>query len=472
MVTYRLLTFLMIFAAFCSNGLFAAEPNETALTVYNDNFAVVRQSRQMDFEQGVNEVKFTGVAANIDPTSVNFKCLSAPGAVSILEQNYQYDLVNANKLLDRYIEKKVSLWIADGADDRKYLQGTLMAAVGGDLIIKTEDGIEIVNRADLSQIILEELPDDLLTRPTLIWLAKAKKSGSQLCRIAYTTDNVNWNADYSVILNPDDTRLDFSGWVTINNRSGIGYENAKLKLIAGDVRRIRQQRGRQPQAMYEMAARAASADKAGFKEKGFMEYHMYTLGRRTTVKNNEVKQIEFIEPAEDVAVDKIFVYEKKPRWFYQRDNQEDKIRVELEFKNTEQNNLGIPLPAGKVRVFKNDPADDTLEFVGEDKIDHTAADEELSLYIGNAFDITPEYTLVDGTYRDNYQREVHKIELRNAKETAVMVMVEHQFAPRRNWRVQEASHSYEKTDANTIRFAVKVAAKSSSTLKYTTTETW
>ncbi|MHC4123779.1 MAG: DUF4139 domain-containing protein [Planctomycetota bacterium] len=432
------------------------------LTVYNNNFAVVRDSRQMSFEEGINKKKFTDVASAIDPTSVSFQCLSAPGAVSVLEQNYEYDLVNSASLLKRYIDKKVVVKLkGSGADSGKETSGILLAAIGNDLIINSrQDNIEIIARTNVEEISLKELPEDLVTKPTLIWLTKVKEKGNQLCQVTYTTNKIGWKADYSAILSETETRIDFSGWVTINNQSGASYKDATIKLIAGDVRRVTE-----PQPIRrEKLAVSYGAKAPAFEEKQFMEYHLYTLGRKSTINNNQVKQIEFITPATGVPVDKLYIYErsKKP----------DKVQVKLEFENLIKNSLGIALPKGKVRVFKKDPADDMLEFVGEDMIDHTPRKEKLSLYIGNAFDIVPEYKLVDSKSSRRMKRQTHEIELRNRKKEVVEVFVDESFPSWVNWKIDQQSHKHEKRDANTIRFALKIAADSTVAIQYTVTQTW
>lgn len=433
------------------------------LTIYNDNFAVVRESRQMSFERGVNTVKFTDVASAIDPTSVNFRCLSAPGAISILEQNYEYDLVSADSLLKRYIDKNVTVVIkGSGADTGRELTGILLAAMGNDLILKSQtNDIEIIRRNSIEEISLKELPDDLVTRPTLVWLAEANKKGEQLCLVTYTTGQIKWSADYSAVLNADETKIDFTGWVTIDNKSGATYKDATIKLIAGDVRRIVEPRLRRREKMFGDAMEAAAA---GFEEKPFMEYHLYTLGRKSTINNNQVKQIEFIAPALGVPTKKLYIYD--------RSQQADKIQVKLEFENTKENNLGIALPKGKVRVFKKDPADEMLEFVGEDRIDHTPRKEKLLLYIGNAFDIVPEHTMVDSKRGRRMRRETHKIELRNRKDEAITVFVDERFSAWVNWKIDKSTHKYEKRDARTARFEVKLGPDSVAVIEYTATQTW
>jgi hypothetical protein len=476
-ITFLSLTFIAI-CSMCFARPVKLPEEGVGLTVYNENFAVVRQLRQMVFQKGVNTVKFTDVASAIDPTSVNFRCLSAPGAVSILEQNYEYDLVDSDSLLKRYIDRDVTVAIkGSGADAGKELTGVLLAAVhedyveeGYDLILKTQAGhIEIISTSSVEQISLKALPDDLVTKPTLVWLAHATEKSAQLCQVAYTTGRIGWKADYSAVLNPDETKIDFTGWVTIDNESGATYKDATIKLIAGDVRRITEPRI--PRRKMMVGAELAAAPPA-FEEKPFMEYHLYTLGRKSTINNNQVKQIEFITPALGVPIKKLYIYERGHRMFYQGREQTEKIRIKLEFENTTENNLGIALPKGKVRVFKKDPADDMLEFVGEDQIDHTPTKEKLSLYIGNAFDVVAEYTLLDSQVSRRRRVETHKIELRNRKDQAITVFVDEKFPAYLNWTIDKSTHKYEKRDARTARFEVNIAPDSAQTVEYTATQTW
>ena len=434
------------------------------LTIYNSDFAVVKERRRMAFEQGVNTVKFSDVASAIDPTSVNFKCLSAPAAVSILEQNYEYDLVNTSSLLKRYIDKTVVVNVkGSGADAGTTMRGILSAAIGSDLILRDEKlgGMRIISREAVEHIVLEKTPEDLVTKPTLVWLAQAAKKSRELCQVTYTTNSIGWKADYSAVLNAAEDKLDLTGWVTVDNKSGAGYKDATIKLIAGDVRRIQERP--MPRRTIETLAMSAGAP-AGFEEKAFMEYHLYTLGRKSTINNNQVKQIELIAPAENIPVKKLYIYE-----WQQKAN---KIQVKLEFENKKENQLGIALPKGKVRVFKKDPADGMLEFVGEDRIDHTAKKEKISLYIGDAFDIVPEHTMTDSEHRRRFRRESHKIELRNRKDEPVTVYVDEKFDGHVNWKIDKTTHKYEKRDARTARFAITVAADATETLEYTATQTW
>lgn len=452
--------FSILTILFISSGLFA-EGNSVAVTVYNNNFGVIKEQRPIVFEEGFNTIRFTDVASSIEPASVSFQCLSAPGKIAILEQNYEYDLVGTASLLKRYLDKPVTISIkGSGSDAGRETEGVLLAARDNNLIIKNEEGlIEIISENSIENISLSQLPDNLVTKPTLIWLAQSESAGSQQCEVTYTTTNIGWNADYSAILNADENALDISGWVTIDNRSGATYKDATIKLIAGDVRRVEEARPirREMDLMYAKAAAPA------FEEKPFMKYHLYTLGRRSTINNNQTKQIEFITPALNVPAKKIYLYERQKK--------NDKVQIKFEFENKKEYNLGIALPKGKVRVFKKD-TDDSLEFVGEDLIDHTPRDEKLSLYIGDAFDIAVEYKLLDSRAERRVRWEKYSIELRNRKDSAVAVFVDEKFPAWVNWKIESSSHSYVKKDVATVRFTVEIAANATATVEYSVTQKW
>jgi hypothetical protein len=465
----RLQLTILITAILSSSAFAIPTQPGVGLTIYNDNFAVVKERRHMDFQKGTNTVKFTDVASAIDPTSVNFKSLSDPDAVKILEQNYDYDLVNTASLLKSYIDNAVALRIkGSGSTSCDYFSGKLRSALGNDLIIETSEGMRIVSRNEVSSIELAGNAKGLVTKPTLVWLANAKKTANELCQVTYTTNSIGWTADYTAVLNETDDKLDLSGWVTINNQSGATYKDATIKLIAGDVKRI------QPPASPRRYKAARSSmmmadSSAAFEEKPFMEYHLYTLGRKSTINNRQVKQIQLIEPATDVDLKKLHVYEVSTN---QRLVKSTKVQTKLEFKNTQENNLGIALPKGKVRVFKKDPADKMLEFVGEDKIDHTAKKETLSLYIGDAFDIVAEQKITNAKHTSHYQRLTREVQLRNRKDKQVTVFVDEICPKGRNMNISDASIKHENKDAYTARFKLTIPADSKQTLTYTTTQTW
>jgi hypothetical protein len=439
------------------------DANSIAITVYNNNFAVVKDCRIIEFGQGANIIKFTDVASAIEPASVNFKCLTSPGKINILEQNYEYDLIGTSTLLNRYLDKAVEVSIkGSGADAGKTITGALLASADGNLIIKTEsDGIEIISESSVDNITLAQLPEGLIVKPTLVWLADSAVEGNQNCQISYTTGQINWNADYSATLNAEENALDIAGWVTIDNRSGTAYKDATIKLIAGNVRRIEQP---QPIIMRNMKYDLAMAEAApAFEEKSFMDYHLYTLQRKSTINNNQTKQIEFITPALNVPAEKIYLYE--------RSKNEKKVQVKFEFENKQENGLGIALPKGKIRVFKKD-TDDLLEFVGEDSIDHTPKNEKILLYIGDAFDIAVEHKIFESKVGNRTRWEKHSIELKNRKDEKIKVFVDEKFPAYVNWKIDNSTIKFVKTDAQTARFTIELAPDANAVLEYSATQTW
>jgi hypothetical protein len=483
---------MMVLPCIAAQEKQAVEPG-VALTIYNDNFAVIKERRQMDFVAGQNKIQFTDVASQIDPTSVLFDCLESPGQVKLLEQNYEYDLVNTQSLLKKYIDKAIKIQVkGSGSSGSTLVSGTLLAADGPNLILEDDDGqMNIIGNDSVEHILLDKKPENLLTRPTLIWLVEAAQKISGLCQVAYTTEGIGWRADYMAVLNDKDDALDMSGWVTITNNSGAAYQDAALKLIAGDVKRITPPQPRQP--MYDRMMVAKAAGEGGFEEKPFMEYHLYTLGRKTTLQNNQVKQIELIEPAQNVPVKKLYVYEVS-QWDWMTHGH-SKVQVKIEFENKKENQLGIALPKGRVRVFKKDSTDAnlefadedennytpqgetnstnaSLEFVGEDEIDHTPQDEKVSLYIGDAFDIVAEQKMTDARNGDRWQTFTRKVELRNRKDQPVTVFVDEKIPQGRNWKIDNSNMNYQKKDAYTCRFTVSIPASQTATLEYQMTQTW
>ena len=444
--------------------------DSTGITVYNDNFGVVREDRLMNFTHGTNLFKFTDVASQIDPTSVRFQSLNNPDAIKVLEQNYEYDLVSKSKLLQKYIDKDIELYLkGTGSEPGQIIQGKLLSAVGGDLIIDTDQGMKIISSSSVLSISLGQGANGLITKPTLVWLVNSVIESATMTRTTYTTTGISWKADYLATLNEASDKIDLSGWVTINNKSGTSYKNASIKLMAGDVRRVQDRPEYRRNVRYKLAMESMADSAGGFAEKAFAEYHLYTLGRTSTINNNQIKQIEFITPALNVPCEKVFIYD------WQRNAK--KVNIKIEFENKEEFGLGIALPKGKVRVFKADQADGSLEFIGEDNIDHTARKEKLSLYIGNAFDIVPEHTLVDSKnlgHRAGFETRIekHKVEIRNRKDTAVSVFVDEKFSKWVNWKITETNLQWEKKDATTARFKVDVPADSTFTLEYTTDQRW
>jgi hypothetical protein len=449
----------------------AAAPGEpgVSLTVYNQNFAVVKEVRTLKLPEKVSTVQFRDVAKRIDPTSVHFKSLTDPQGTTVLEQNYEFDLVSADKLLDKYVDRVIAVITKDG---KKY-DGTLLSFDPNQLVIQGRGGLYMVQRPDnVQNIEFGKLPEGLLTRPTLVWQVATARPGDHLTQVTYQTTGLSWQADYSAVISADDTRMDLSGWVTLRNECGAGFKDARLKLMAGDVRRVQPPVQRAAVMLGANAAKSGAGGR-GFQEKTFFEYHLYTLGRPTTVNENQVKQVELLTAAA-VPVTKRYVFEPGGRYWHRRYGQSNtyKVNVFIEFKNAKAAKLGMPLPKGKVRVYKRDADDGDLEFVGEDQIDHTPKDEELKLYVGDAFDIVGEKTVTARKQEKRWRQETITIELRNHKDQAVTVLVREHLTRGGQWTVTAKSHPFKKIDATTIEFALPVAANGKAQVTYTVDYRW
>lgn len=429
-------------------ALYATALAEVSVTVYNQNLGLISESRQFDVKAGMQHLTLTDVASQMVPPSVRIH-FESPG-VEVHEQNYHYDLVNTPAILQRYIDQRIRIVGQEGA----VYEGTLLAT-SGSYVLSTSSGLKIIMPEQVLQVDLAELPAGFYTRPTLDWLVAAGSPGKVSATVSYLTNGIGWQAEYVAHLNADDTKLDLSGWASIDNQSGATYADAKLKLIAGDIHRPR---GPEVYRMdFAMASREA-LPKAGFDERSFFEYHLYDLPRRTTVANRENKQIALFEPA-TTPVTKKFLYRS---W-----KDQEKVAVVVEFQNAKAAGLGMPLPAGLVRVTKSD-LDGTSQLLGEDRIDHTPKDEELTLEVGNAFDLTPEYAQVDRRRISLYVDETDvKIKLRNHKTAQVTIEVQEKAPRWQTWRIMTSSVPYEKKDANTFIFKVPVPADGESEITYT-----
>lgn len=445
-------------------------------------FGVVKEVRRVRLDAGENELRFTDVAQFIDPTTVSFTDLTHPDGTAVLEQNFEFDLVSPEKLLEKFIDRSITVDLANG-DSVETVTGTLLSAVGGQLVLQTPDGVRILGSRG-QQVRLGELPGGLITRPTLVWKLNAADAGEHEVRTTYQTNGITWRSDYNLTLNAEDTKADVGAWVSLMNLSGAAYKNARLKLIAGDVQRVS---GRPEYAMQRMVGVAMDVAKsAGFEEKAFFEYHLYTLPRRTDILANTTQQITLFPTARDVNVEKILVYYGLPQgayWSFTASPQVDrnfgnqsnpKVDVYVRFENRQENNLGMPLPRGKVRVYKRDDADGTLEFVGEDLIDHTPKDEKVLIKLGQAFDVVGERTqtnfIVDS--RRKTMTETFRIQIRNHKDRAQKVVIKENLYRWVNWEIIQTSDDYEKIDARTIHFEVTVPAEGEKTVTYTVRYTW
>ena len=448
-------------------------------------YAVVRQQRDINLTRGRNSVRFADVAAFIDPTTVMFESLTDAAGTSVVEQNFQFDLVNQDKLLQKYVDQTIKVDQVRGTAVESFT-GTLLSTAGG-LILKRDDGtLQLLPHN--AGITLPSLPGGLITRPTLVWDLNAKQAGNHRTRVSYQTTGLTWWTDYNVTYadgsNANACKLDIGAWVSIINQSGASYPEAKLKLVAGDVQRT-QSPGRADGRLAMAKSMVRDEKDSGFAEKSFFEYHLYTLGRPTTLPDNSTKQIELFPAARNVPCEKTLVYYGAVPGYYgygaspQIDRNygaqsNKKVDVYLGFKNATEHNMGMPLPSGRIRVSKLDSADKTLEFIGENVIDHTPKNENILIKLGSAFDVVGERRQLDfkvDTTRKTMNEEI-EVKLRNQKKEAVTVMVKENLYRWVNWQVTAQTHAFEKVDARTIQFPVKIAAGAEVTVRYSVQYTW
>jgi hypothetical protein len=435
------------------------DQQNVSVTIYNSNVGLVKDIRLIDFKPGIQELKFMDVAAKIDPTTVHIKSLINGSSLNVLEQNYEYDLLSPQKLLEKFVGQKVQLaTINPETKKEEIVEATLLSTQGGN-IFQIGDKIHI---GHYGRVLLSKIPENLIPQPTLVWMLDNKLSKPQRLEASYLTSGINWKADYVAVLNKLDTMTDLTGWVTIDNRSGATYQNALLKLVAGDINRV------QGEMKMDYARPMAAAKEASqqFKEESFFEYHLYTLDRRTTVKDNQTKQMTLLD-ANQVPLKKLFIFAGSPQYYYYQMNQgthKQKIGVFLELENTKKNNLGIPLPKGTVRVYKEDK-DGSLQFVGEDRIDHTPKDERFKIKIGEAFDVVGERIQTDYKRLGSNLFEVaFEVSLRNHKKEDIKVLVEEPIPG--DWEMLSRTHPYEKLSAHLIRFEVPVPKDKEVKVKY------
>lgn len=478
-----------MFALMAAGVALASAPQSVEITVYNANFALVKEIRALNLQKGRQEVRVEDVAQYIDPTSVSFRSLTPGFQIDVLEQNYQYDLMSPFTILAKSIGKRVRIIRTLDSGQMSIVEGELLSAPGqvvsggqgslmtySGMVVRTSDGRILLD--PVGTVELMEMPEGLISRPTLMWDLLAQRAGNANVEVAYLTNNIRWSADYVLVLNADDTKADVNGWVTINNESGATYNNARLKLIAGDVRRIMPPAGRGSGFGAAAMEMAKLADQ--FVEQSLFEYHLYTLQRPATVRQKETKQIALLS-ANDVGVTKELIMEAtrniwrsygseyRPGEGWATDSKV-KINVVVEVKNSEQNRMGMPLPKGKVRVYKRD-ADGQVQMLGEDMIDHTPREEKIRLWIGDSFDVVGEYRRV------NFRRisarvteEDFEIKVRNRKKTPEMVrVIEHGWS---DWTIVRESMASTKLDSNTFEYRVALQPDEEKVITYTIRTSW
>jgi len=443
---------------------------DLALTIYNSNIALVRDVRQLTFPSGIFNLSFMDIAATVNPATVHFRSLTEPGRVGVLEQNYQFDLLEPNKLLQKYVGREVTLVrVRQEAGTTKYeeVKATLLAFNNGPV---WKIGNEIVTGMYADSYRFPELPENLHSRPTLVWMLENRGAEHHKVEASYLAGNMGWNADYVLTVSRDDKLSDLDGWVTVTNTSGTTYKNARLQLVAGDLNRIQQGYNRNAAAKAVAMEMAARADMA---QESFSEYHLYTLGRRTTIANNETKQVSMLTGT-GIPVEKVFVVDGQNYYYHNQQSPgspiKDKVKVFYSLRNDEKSGLGMPMPMGNVRVYQQD-SKGGVQFVGEDRIDHTPKDETVTLQIGTAFDIVCERKQTDyKSLPGRYWEMEFEVTLRNHKETPIVVDVNEPIGG--DWTMLESSHKFTKTAAWAANFKVPVAKDGTSVLKYRVRARW
>ena len=498
----RNLLSLAITAAMTTTAALAAETPNYSLTIYSSaapgsistdtlvnyggalpGYALVRDGRKMDLKAGNGVLRFTDVAKRIDPTTVAFESVTDPAGTRVVEQNYQFDLVNRDKLLERYVGETITVEQQRG-DALERMVGKLLSSADGSLILERPSG-EVVTIGSYSNVLFPSLPGGLITRPTLVWLVNAKQGGQHDTRVSYQTQGMTWWTDYNVTLREagDACDMDLSAWVTIVNQSGGSYPEAQLKLVAGEVNRAPAAPPPRAKMMRNELAAASVGQDAGFQESQLFEYHLYTLGRKSDLPDNSTKQLELFPTASRVGCKKQLVFTAAPQpWTYWAQPIADQgygattqgtVGAFLEFDNKEANKLGMPLPAGRVRVNQAS-VDGTLEFIGEDVIKHTPRNETLRIKLGNAFDVVGERKQTNFNIDTSAKTivETFEISVRNRKKTAAKVVVREYLYRWSQWNVAAKSHEFVKRDAQTIDFPVEIPADGEAKVTYSVRYTW
>ena len=473
----RIQKFLFAVALSCISGAAALAQNSEQtttgrdrqsvnITVYNSNLGLVRETRRLTLPQGRIALRFADVTSQIRPETVHLASLTAPAALRILEQNYQYDLLNPGKLLDKFVGKEITLVLRryqNNTESLEPVQATLLSNNGGQ--VWRINGQIVINPANITEMRFPDLPKNLVATPTLVWDVENRESGSQTVEASYLTAGMNWRADYVLLVNADDTKGDLQGWVTLTNGSGATFEDARLQLVAGDVNRVSQER---TYALAGAMARKSADSESQFQEQGFFEYHLYTLQRPTSIRDNETKQVSLLEAA-GFDVKKEFVLNGQ-RYYYTNYNNpgqsiKEKVGVYVQFRNSQQNKLGMPLPAGTIRLYKKDDKGNQ-QFIGEDRIDHTPKDEDVRVKVGDAFDIVAErkqtdYKVVVSGHLYEY---AYEIKIRNHKDGPITVVVNEPIGG--DWEMVSSTFEAKKTAAFAAQFNVPVARDGEATLAY------
>lgn len=444
-----------------------ADQREVAVTIYNDNLALVKDQRHLQLEAGSSNLAFRDVSARMRAETALLRSVSHPGALRVLEQNFDFDLLSPQKLLEKYVGQTVSVVRTHPTTGAESVESAQVLAANGGVVLKVGNRIEA---GVPGRIVYGDVPANLRDRPTLVMALDNSQSQAQDVELSYLTSGLGWRADYVVELGPKDDVLDISGWVTLTNTSGATYRNARLQLVAGDVNRVQQEMPAAPRAL-TMAAPAMAKASNDMAEEGLFEYHLYTLARPTTIAENQTKQVALLSGT-GVPVRKELVL-RGNEYYYQSQagelGKKLKVGVFVEFDNKESSHLGLPLPKGVVRVYKKDKSGNA-QFIGEDRIDHTPKNEKVRLKLGEAFDVTADkrqtdFRQVSSDNRKGYTYDsAYEIVLKNAKDEAVQVTVQEPIPG--DWQITSSSQPHTKAAANLATWTVNVPAQGSTKLNY------
>jgi hypothetical protein len=442
-----------------------SDQTDLNVTVYNSNIALIRDVRQLTVPTGAFRLKFEDIAATVNPATVHFRSLTEPDKLSVIEQNYEYDLLEPAKLLHKYVGKEVTLvrsYMDNGTTKHEEIKATLLADNNGPV---WKIGNDIVTGIYGEGYRFPEVPANLFDRPTLLMSLDNSGARKHQIEASYLASNLAWNADYVLTVGREDKAADLDGWVTLSNNSGTAFHNARLQLVAGDLNRLPANVRGDVVMMKEMSRSAPAAPQ--FQQENFSEYHLYTLGRRTSVEDKETKQISLLQGS-GVPVEKLFVVNGQSFYYHNYQNPgsplKDPVMVYYKFKNEEKAGLGMPLPAGNVRVYQKDSKGGVL-FIGEDRIDHTPKDENITVHIGNAFDIIAEHKQTDfKKIASNVYEMEFEITLRNHKDTPITVQVNEPIGG--TWDMISSTYKFTKTAAFAAQFQVPVEKNGTSVLKY------
>ncbi|KKW69004.1 hypothetical protein AAV94_00865 [Lampropedia cohaerens] len=443
----------------------AADREAIAVTIYNESLALVREERRLPLRQGLNHIALKEVSAQIMPETASLRALDG-AALTLLEQNFDFDLLSSHALLDKYVGRSVTTIHTNPATGKETREQATLLANNDGPILQYADRIETGLPAG-TRLAFDGVPANLRDRPTLVVTLEAADAGTRNVDLSYLTGGLGWKADYVATLSQDESTLDLAGWVTLTNQSGASYENARLQLVAGDVGRA----APDVKVMRSMAAEMAMPAAAPLQQEGLFEYHLYTLPRPTTIADNQTKQVALLS-AKSVPVRKEYRMQGAQHWYYNlRDGgsspelgDKRKVDVFVEFDNKD-GDLGVPLPKGIVRVYKDDSQQRAL-FVGEDRIDHTAKDEQVRLKLGSAFDLNGTWKHTDSKkISDNVYEMAFRIELRNAKDVPATIKVVEPIPGR--WEILQESHPHSKPTAHLAQWQIEVPAEGQAALDYT-----